>query len=33
MFRHGKFVFLIQRSDDGTWCPPGGKVEPGEFAV
>ncbi|HGL1528332.1 TPA: NUDIX domain-containing protein [Yersinia enterocolitica] len=33
MFRHGKFVFLIQRSDDGTWCPPGGKVEPGELAV
>ncbi|EPC7977900.1 NUDIX domain-containing protein [Yersinia enterocolitica] len=33
MFRHGKVVFLIQRSDDGTWCPPGGKVEPGELAV
>lgn len=33
MFRQGKFVFLIQRSDDGTWCPPGGKIEPGELAV
>ena len=33
MFRHGKFIFLIQRSDDGTWCQPGGKVEPGELAV
>ena len=33
MFRQGKFVFLIQRSDDGTWCPPGGKVEPGELAI
>ncbi|WP_158781595.1 NUDIX hydrolase [Pantoea sp. BAV 3049] len=33
MFRQGKFVFLIQRSDDGTWCPPGGKIEPGEMAV
>jgi ADP-ribose pyrophosphatase YjhB (NUDIX family)/flagellar biosynthesis GTPase FlhF len=33
MFRQGKFVFLIQRSDDGTWCQPGGKVEPGELAV
>lgn len=33
MFRHGKFVFLIQRSDDGTWCQPGGKVEPGELPV
>lgn len=31
MFRQGKFVFLIQRSDDGTWCPPGGTVEPGEL--
>lgn len=27
------FVFLIQRSDDGTWCPPGGTVEPGELAI
>ncbi|NIG76775.1 NUDIX domain-containing protein [Klebsiella sp. Ap-873] len=33
MFRQGKLVFLIQRSDDGTWCIPGGKVEPGELAV
>ncbi|EAA4711414.1 NUDIX hydrolase [Salmonella enterica subsp. diarizonae] len=33
MFRQGKFVFLIQRSDDGTWCQPGGKVEPGELAI
>ncbi len=33
MFRHGKFVFLIQRSDDGTWCQPGGKVEPGELPI
>ncbi|MCK6983898.1 NUDIX domain-containing protein [Enterobacter roggenkampii] len=33
MFRQGKFVFLIQRSDDGTWCPPGGTVEPGELAI
>ncbi|WP_291969463.1 NUDIX domain-containing protein [Candidatus Symbiopectobacterium sp.] len=33
MFRQGKFVFLIQRSDDGTWCHPGGKVEPGELPV
>jgi ADP-ribose pyrophosphatase YjhB (NUDIX family)/flagellar biosynthesis GTPase FlhF len=33
MFRQGKFVFLIQRSDDGTWCPPGGTVEPGELAT
>ncbi|MBL0907815.1 NUDIX domain-containing protein [Pectobacterium carotovorum] len=33
MFRHGKFVFLIQRSDDGTWCQPGGTVEPGELAI
>lgn len=33
MFRHGKFVFLIQRSDDGTWCQPGGEIEPGELAV
>lgn len=33
MFRQGKYVFLIQRSDDGTWCPPGGKVEPGELAI
>ncbi|MBH3246129.1 NUDIX domain-containing protein [Serratia marcescens] len=33
MFRQGKFVFLIQRSDDGTWCQPGGTVEPGEFAI
>lgn len=33
MFRQGKFVFLIQRSDDGTWCAPGGKVEPGELAI
>ncbi|MDN0096604.1 NUDIX domain-containing protein [Yersinia rohdei] len=33
MFRQGKLVFLIQRSDDGTWCQPGGKVEPGELAV
>ncbi|MEG2042456.1 MAG: NUDIX domain-containing protein, partial [Hafnia sp.] len=33
MFRQGEFVFLIQRSDDGTWCQPGGKVEPGELAI
>ncbi|MDW3573141.1 NUDIX domain-containing protein [Enterobacter asburiae] len=33
MFRQGKFVFLIQRSDDGTWCPPGGTVEPDELAI
>lgn len=33
MFRQGKFVFLIQRSDDGTWCPPGGTVESGELAI
>lgn len=33
MFRQGKYVFLIQRSDDGTWCPPGGTVEPGELAI
>lgn len=33
MFRQGKFVFLTQRSDDGTWCPPGGTVEPGELAI
>lgn len=33
MFRQGKFVFLIQRSDDGTWCPPGGTVEPVELAI
>ncbi|CAI1802631.1 Uncharacterized protein conserved in bacteria [Serratia quinivorans] len=33
MFRQGKFVFLIQRSDDGTWCQPGGSVEPGELAI
>lgn len=31
MFRQGKYVFLIQRSDDGTWCQPGGTVEPGEL--
>ncbi|ECI4242670.1 NUDIX domain-containing protein [Salmonella enterica] len=33
MFRQGDLVFLIQRSDDGTWCQPGGKVEPGELAI
>lgn len=33
MFRQGKYVFLIQRSDDGTWCQPGGTVEPGEVAI
>lgn len=33
MFRQGKFVFLIQRSDDGTWCQPGGTVGPGELAI
>lgn len=33
MFRQGKYVFLIQRSDDGTWCQPGGTVEPGELAT
>lgn len=33
MFRQGDFVFLIQRSDDGSWCQPGGKVEPGELAI
>ena len=33
MFHQGKFVFLIQRSDDGTWCQPGGTVEPGELAI
>ncbi|WP_313017956.1 NUDIX hydrolase [Atlantibacter hermannii] len=32
MFRQGKSIFLIQRSDDVTWCPPGGKIEPGEMA-
>lgn len=33
MFRQGKFVFLIQRSDDGTWCQPGGTIESGELAI
>ncbi|EBU9232693.1 NUDIX hydrolase [Salmonella enterica subsp. enterica serovar Ndolo] len=33
MFRQGKFVFLVQRSDDGTWCQPGGTVEQGELAI
>ena len=33
MFRQGKYVFLIQRSDDGTWCQPGGTVEPVELAI
>lgn len=33
MFRQGKYVFLIQRSDDGTWCQPGGTIEPGELAI
>ncbi|PXK03666.1 NUDIX hydrolase [Klebsiella variicola] len=33
MFRQGKFVFLNQRSDDGTWCQPGGTIEPGELAI
>ncbi|MFU0872691.1 NUDIX hydrolase [Kluyvera sichuanensis] len=33
MFRQGKKIFLIQRSDDGTWCPPGRKLEPGEIAA
>lgn len=33
MFRQGKYVFLIQRSDDGTWCQPGGTVEPGELTI
>ncbi|PIJ48835.1 NUDIX hydrolase [Erwinia sp. OLTSP20] len=33
MFRQGEFVFLIQRSDDGMWCIPGGDVAPGELAV
>lgn len=33
MFRQGKFVFLIQRSDDGTWCQPGGTIETGELAI
>ncbi|MDP1323952.1 NUDIX domain-containing protein, partial [Klebsiella pneumoniae] len=33
MFRPGTFVFLIPRSDDGTWCQPGGTVEPGELAI
>jgi len=33
MFRQGKYAFLIHRSDDGTWCPPGGTVEPGELAI
>ncbi len=33
MFRQGKYVFLIQRSDDGTWCQHGGTVEPGELAI
>lgn len=33
MFRQGKYVFLIQRSDDGTWCQPGGTVEPGELPI
>lgn len=33
MFRQGNFVFLIQRSDDGTWCQPGGTIEPGELAI
>ncbi|HEI8797221.1 TPA: NUDIX domain-containing protein [Citrobacter freundii] len=33
MFRQGKYAFLIQRSDDGTWCQPGGTVESGELAI
>lgn len=33
MFRQGKYAFLIQRSDDGTWCQPGGTVEPCELAI
>ncbi|MXF49712.1 NUDIX domain-containing protein [Raoultella sp. Lac2] len=33
MFRQGNFVFLIQRSDDGTWCQPGGTIEAGELAI
>ncbi|AOF14238.1 Uncharacterized protein conserved in bacteria [Yersinia enterocolitica] len=32
LFRQGKRVLLIQRSDDGTWCPPGGKLDEGEIA-
>ncbi|HHH1977932.1 TPA: NUDIX domain-containing protein [Yersinia enterocolitica] len=32
LFRQGKRVLLIQRSDDGTWCQPGGKLEEGEIA-
>lgn len=32
LFRNGRRVFLIKRSDDGTWCAPGGKLEDGEIA-
>ncbi|UGC97717.1 nudix hydrolase [Pantoea phage PdC23] len=30
LFRQNRKIFLIKRSDDGTWCIPGGHVEPGE---
>lgn len=32
LFRNGRRVFLIKRSDDSTWCVPGGKLEEGEIA-
>lgn len=30
LFRKNKRIFLIKRADDGTWCIPGGHIEPGE---
>lgn len=30
LFRQNKRIFLIKRADDGTWCIPGGHIEPGE---
>lgn len=30
LFRQNRKIFLLKRSDDGTWCIPGGKIEPGE---
>lgn len=30
LFRQNKQIFLIKRADDGTWCIPGGHIEPGE---
>lgn len=32
LFRQNRKIFLLKRSDDGTWCIPGGKIEPGETA-